>query len=182
MFWATRGHWNWGSWMGTLTATYAVFSLCYKFEVRGCLLLGLLLNCLVIDKLFLLSLWDMISISSSNNFTFCITSLIIIHLFLDYFHPIMSTSSEIRNILFGDEERLVRLTELMDFLKIIMEDTEKKVVLAKRDLELQTGAILRIRQLLKESSQNSDDPYHNFLRQCLKKTRDMGTKLEYLMS
>ena len=94
----------------------------------------------------------------------------------------MSTSREIRNILFGDEERLVRLTKLMNFLKIIMEDTEKKVVLAKRDLELQTGAILRIRQLLKESSQNSDDPYHNFLRQCLKKTRDMGAKLEYLMS
>ena len=66
---------------GTLTATYAVFSLCYKFEVRGCLVLGPLLNCLVIDKLFLLSLWDMISISLSNNFTFCITSLIIIHLF-----------------------------------------------------------------------------------------------------
>ena len=74
------------------------------------------------------------------------------------------------------------MTELMNFLKIIMEDTEKKVVLTKRDLELQTGAILRIRQLLKESSQNSDDPYHNFFRQCLKKTRDMGTKLEYLMS
>ena len=94
----------------------------------------------------------------------------------------MSTSREIRNILFGDEERLVRLTELMNFLKIIMEDTEKKVGLAKRDFELQTGAILCIRQLLKESSQNSDDPYHHFLRQCLKKTLDMGAKLEYLMS
>ena len=75
----------------------------------------------------------------------------------------MSTSSEIRNILFGDEECLVRLTELMDFLKIIMEDIEKKVVLAKRYLELQTGAILRIHQLFKEASQNSRDPYHNFL-------------------
>ena len=62
---------------GTLTATYAVFSLCDKLEVRGCLLLGPLLNCLVIDKLFLLSLWDMISISSSNNFT-----LLSLHLFL----------------------------------------------------------------------------------------------------
>ena len=90
----------------------------------------------------------------------------------------MSTSREIRSILFSEEERLVRLTELMNFLKIIMEDTEKKVGLTKRDLELQTGAILHIRKLLKESSQNSDDPYHNFLRQCLKKTRGFGTKLE----
>ena len=94
----------------------------------------------------------------------------------------MSTSREFRNILFSDEERLIWLSELMNFLKIIMEDTEKKVCLAKRDLELQTGAILRIRQLLKESSQNSDDPYHSFLRQCLKQTRGFGTKLEYLMS
>ena len=62
---------------GTLTATYAVFSLCYKFEVRGRLLLGPLLNCLVIDKLFSLSLWDIISISSNNNFT-----LFSLHLFL----------------------------------------------------------------------------------------------------
>ena len=77
MFWATRGHWNWGSWMGNTHCTYAVFSLCDKLEVRGCLLLGPLLNCLVIDKLFLLSLWDMISISSSNNFT-----LVSLHLFL----------------------------------------------------------------------------------------------------
>ena len=75
----------------------------------------------------------------------------------------MSTSSEIRSILFGDEEHLVRLTELMDFLKIIMEDTEMKVGHAKRDLELQTRAILRIRQLLKEASNNRRDPYHNFL-------------------
>ena len=73
-------------------------------------------------------------------------------LILDSLYPVMSTSREIRNILFSDEERLIRLSELMNFLKIIMEDTEKKVCLAKRDLELQTGAILRIRQLLKESS------------------------------
>ena len=59
---------------------------------------------------------------------------------------------------------------------------EKKICLAKGDLKLQTGAILRIRQLLKESSQNSDDPYHSFLRQCLKQTRGFGAKLEYLMS
>ena len=54
----------------------------------------------------------------------------------------MSTSSEIRGILFGDEEHLVKLTELMDYLKIIMEDTKVKVGHAKRDMELQTRAIL----------------------------------------
>ena len=94
----------------------------------------------------------------------------------------MSTSSEIRGILFGNEEHLVKLTELMDYLKIIMEDTEVKVGIAKRDLESQTQAILRIRQLLKEASNNRRDPYHNFLRQCLSRTQDMGLKLEYLMS
>ena len=94
----------------------------------------------------------------------------------------MSTSSEIRGILFGDEEHLIKLTELMDYLKIILEDTEVKVGHAKRDLELQTRAILRIRQLLKEATNNRRDPYHTFLRQCLNKTRDMGSKLEYLMS
>ena len=93
----------------------------------------------------------------------------------------MSTSREIRNILFSDEECLIRLSELMNFLKVIMEDTEKKICLAKGDLELQTGAILRIRQLLKESSQNSNDPYHSFLRRCLKQTWGFGAKLEYLM-
>ena len=81
MFWATRGHWNWGSWMGNTHCTYTVFSLCDHLEVRGCLLLGPFFDCLVVDKLFLLSLGDNISISSSNNFTYCITSLIIIHLF-----------------------------------------------------------------------------------------------------
>ena len=94
----------------------------------------------------------------------------------------MSTSSEIRGILFGDEEHLIKLTELMDYLKIILEDTEVKVGHAQRDLELQTRAILRIRQLLKGAINNRRDPYHTFLRQCLNKTRDMGSKLEYLMS
>ena len=75
----------------------------------------------------------------------------------------MSTSSEIRGILFGDEEHLIKLTELMDYLKIILEDTEVKVGHAKRDLELQTRAILRIRQLLKEATYNRRDPYHTFL-------------------
>ena len=121
----------------------------------------------------------MVSYSSSNN---CHFSIPYCSLILDSLYPVMSTSREIRNILFSDEERLIRLSELMNFLKVIMEDTEKKICLAKGDLELQTGAILRIRQLLKESSQNSDDPYHSFLRRCLKQTRGFGVKLEYLMS
>ena len=54
----------------------------------------------------------------------------------------MSTSSEIRGILFGDDKHLIKLTELMDYLKIILEDTEVKVGHAQRDLELQTRAII----------------------------------------
>ena len=94
----------------------------------------------------------------------------------------MSTSTEIRGILFRDSEHLIKLTELMDYLKIILEDTEVKVGHAQRDLELQTQAILRIRQLLKGAINNRRDPYHTFLRQCLNKTRDTGSRLEYLMS
>ena len=48
----------------------------------------------------------------------------------------MSTSTEIREILFGDSEHLIKLTELMDYLRIILEDTEFKVGLPQRDLEL----------------------------------------------
>ena len=134
------------------------FSLCYKFEVRRCLVLGPSLYCLVIDNFFNYHSWISYPIVQT------IISLISLHLFSDYSHqPTMSTSSEIRGILFGDEEHLVKLTELMDYLKIIMEDTEVKVGHAKRDLESQTRAILRIHQLLKEASNNRRDPYHNFL-------------------
>ena len=134
------------------------FSLCCKFEVRRCLVLGLSLYCLVIDNFFNYHSWISYPIVRT------IISLISLHLFSDYSHQTtMSTSSEIRGILFGNEEHLVKLTELMNFLKIIMEDTEVKVGIAKRDLESQTRAILRIRQLLKEASNNRRDPYHNFL-------------------
>ena len=95
----------------------------------------------------------------------------------------MPTSSEIRGILFGDSQHLIKLTELMDYLRTILEDTEYKVGHAQRDLELQTRAILRIRQLLKGAIGNKKgNPYHTFLRQCLNKTRDTGSRLEYLMS
>ena len=91
----------------------------------------------------------------------------------------MSTSTEIRGILFGDSEHLIKLTELMDYLRIILEDTEFKVGHAQRDLELQTRAILRIRQLLKGAIGNKKgNPYHRFLWQCLNKTRDTGSRLE----
>ena len=95
----------------------------------------------------------------------------------------MSTSTEIRDILFRDSEHLIKLTELMDYLRIILEDTEFKVGHAQRDLELQTGAILRIRQLLKGPIGNKrGNPYHTFLQQCLNKTRDTGSRLGHLMS
>ena len=76
----------------------------------------------------------------------------------------MSTSTEIRGILFGDSEHLIKLTELMDYLRIILEDTEFKVGHAQRDLKLQTRAILRIRELLKGAIGNKKgNPYHRFL-------------------
>ena len=76
----------------------------------------------------------------------------------------MLTSSEIRGILFGDSQHLIKLTDLMDYLRTILDDTEYKVGHAQRDLELQNRAIIRIRQLLKGAIGNKKgNPYYTFL-------------------
>ena len=111
--------------MGNTHCTYAVFSLGDHLEVRGCLFLGLfnLSACRQIIFCYYFRMWY--PIVRAINFTFhC-------HFWIPYFdlllftyfrftYPVMSTSREIRNILFSDEERLIRLSELMNFLKVIM--------------------------------------------------------------
>ena len=95
----------------------------------------------------------------------------------------MLTSSDIRALLFGDSQHLIKITELIEYLCTILDDSEHKVYYAQRDLELQNCCIICIHQLLKGAVRSkSRSPYYYFLRQCLKKTKDTGAKMEYLLS
>ena len=71
----------------------------------------------------------------------------------------MLTSSD-RALLFGDSQHLIKITELIEYLRTILDDSEHKVYYAQRDLELQNHCIIRIRQLLKGAVRSkSGSPY-----------------------
>ena len=61
----------------------------------------------------------------------------------------MLTSCEIKSILFGDPQHLIKITELVEYLRTILDDSEHRVFNAQKDLEWQNRCIIRIRQLLK---------------------------------
>ena len=95
----------------------------------------------------------------------------------------MLTSCEIKSILFGDPRHLIRITELVEYLRTILGDSETRVARAQKDLELQNKCVVRIRQLLKIAVRRQEgSPYYDFLRQCLRETRDTGVKIENLLS
>ena len=95
----------------------------------------------------------------------------------------MLTSSDIRALLFGDSQHLIKITELIEYLRTILDNSEHKVYYAQRDLELQNHCIIRICQLLKGAVRSkSGSPYYYFLHQCLRKTRDTGVTREKLLS
>ena len=49
----------------------------------------------------------------------------------------MLTSCEIKSILFGDPQHLIKITELVEYLRTILDDSEHRVSNAQRDLEWQ---------------------------------------------
>ena len=61
----------------------------------------------------------------------------------------MFTLSDIKAILFGDPRYLVRISELVEYLRTILGDSEIRVSRALSDLEIQKKCVVRIRQLLK---------------------------------
>ena len=95
----------------------------------------------------------------------------------------MLTSSDIKSILFGDPRYLVRITELVEYLRTILGDSETRVARAQKDLELQNKCVVRIRQLLKIAVRRQEgSPYSDFLCQCLLDTRDTVVQIENLLS
>ena len=95
----------------------------------------------------------------------------------------MFTLSDIKSILFGDPRYLVRISELVEYLRTILGDSEIRVSRAQSDLEMQKKCVVRIRQLLKIAVRRQEgSSYSDFLRQCLRDTRDTVIQIENLLS
>ena len=95
----------------------------------------------------------------------------------------MFTLSDIKAILFGDPRYLVRISELVEYLRTILGDSEIRVSRALSDLEMQKKCVVRIRQLLKIAVRRQEgSSYSDFLRQCLRDTRDTVIQIENLLS
>ena len=100
---------------------------------------------------------------------------------------------EIRDILFNDGATWnepgpsgryqIDNTLLLDMLKALVGDTERMMMNRVHDLEWPFRCMLRIRQLLKSNiPRHSTNPYHVFMAQCLKDTREIYWDFDRVLS
>ena len=100
---------------------------------------------------------------------------------------------EIRDILFNEGapwtepgpsgRNLISNTLLLEMLKVLVGDTERMMMNRVHDLEWPFRCMLRICQLLKSNiPRHSTNPYHIFMAQCLKDTREIYWDFDRVLS
>ena len=104
-------------------------------------------------------------------------------------NPLMNVSrmsvEEIRDILFDEgaywnepgpsgRRRQIDQTFLLEMLKALVSRTERMMMNRVHELEWPFRCFVRIRQMLKNNiPRHSTNPYHLFMSQCLKDTREI---------
>ena len=112
-------------------------------------------------------------------------------------NPMMNVSrmsvEEIRDILFNDGatwnepgpsgRRQVDQTFLLEMLKALVSRTERMMMNRVHELEWPFRCFIRIRQMLKTNiPRHSSNPYHLFMAQCLKDTREIYWDFDRVLS
>ena len=112
-------------------------------------------------------------------------------------NPMMNVSrmsvEEIRDILFHDGatwnepgpsgRHQVDQTFLLEMLKALVSRTERMLMNRVHDLEWPFRCFVRIRQMLKSNiPRHSSNPYHLFMAQCLKDTREIYWDFDRVLS